>query len=317
MRSTRHLRTLCAAFLCLLLTASLIPYSHGAATITETVNLSRPQKNRSGSGYYWNNIKDILTLDGLNIDTDAEYGMKIPPDATVILNGNNTIRASRAALACPGNVIFKGTGTLTLISDDMGIYFYSSDDSTTARFLEGTFRITAGGDGIHSEATALSFAGSTVTISAPGTESYAVTGRSVKLFGGSVTADNSLHASLNLEVSKVSLDVTSSRAALIGDKKLVCSLVSITAGDSPDALSAVSEYGGENCVKTRSVASFFGSSVLFGENVSGFFDYLAVFALLALVAAGIAVPLLRTRRKNRLARETAARVAAEEAGKKQ
>ena len=183
MKSPRILRSFFALFLCVLLAAALVPASRAAAKITESVNLSRPQKNQSGSGYYWDNIHDVLTLDGLYIDTSDEFGMRIPPDATVILKGNSTITAARAALACPGSVTFKGSGTLTLSAGDMGIYFYSTDDSTTARFLEGEFRITSGGDGIRSDFTALSFVGSKVTISAPAADRCAVDARSIKLFG--------------------------------------------------------------------------------------------------------------------------------------
>jgi len=313
MKSPRILRSFFALFLCVLLAAALIPASRAAAKITESVNLSRPQKNQSGSGYYWDNIHDVLTLDGLYIDTSDEFGMRIPPDATVILKGNNTITASRAALACPGSVTFKGSGTLTLSAGDMGIYFYSTDDSTTARFLEGEFRITSGGDGIRSDSTALSFVGSRVTISAPAADRCAVEARSIKLFGGTVTADAPLRAALNLEARAMTLDVTAQRSALSAGKKLLFTDVSIAVGASADALTSADEYAGENCVRLRSTARRFGQSVLFGEGVSSVVDILLLLLFVVLIAAGIAVPFLRARRKAKRAREAAA--AAMEEGK--
>jgi hypothetical protein len=265
----------------------------------------------SGHGYYWDNRNKILTLDGLYIDTTSDYGLRIPQNATVILKGKNYITASKAALTCPGNVNFKGDGSLILTSEDMGIYFYSTDDSTTARFLDGSFEITAGGNGIHSEYTALSFVGSKVKISAPAADKYAILGRSVKLYGGELSLDNSVHAALSLEIQALKLDITSGKTALSSEKELVLDKVSIKAGDTASSLSAKEEYAGENCLSLRSAANNLGSSILFGDSVPMFVDILIPLALLALIAAGIAVPFIRSYRSGKKARETIAATLAE------
>ena len=283
-----------------------------AAQITETVNLSRPQKNMSGSGYYWDNRNKILTLDGLYIATSDDYGLRIPSGATVILKGKNYVTASVAALTVPGNVTFKGNGSLILKSGDMGIYFYSTDDSTTARFLEGTYEITADGDGLHSEYTALSIVGGKMTVNAPAADKYAVLGREVKLYGGSLTMDNSVHATVSLEVQAVNLEITSAKAALTSDKTLKVDKVSIKSGAVAGSLSAADEYTGENCISLKSAASHLGSSILFGAGVPMFVDVLIALILLALIAAGIALPFLRSYRNAKKAREALAAVLAEE-----
>lgn len=273
-----------------------------ASKITETVNLSRPEKNMRGSGYYWNNREDTLTLDGLYIDTTSDYGLRIPDGATVILKGKNYITASKAALTCAGNVIFKGDGELILTSDDMGIYFYSTKDSTTARFLEGTYTINAGGDGIHSEYTSISFVGNKLNISAPSEEHFAINGREIKLYGGTVTLDNSVHTTVSLDVRALSLSVTSAKAALSSDKTLKIDSVALKTGSAANALAKVEEYTGENCVTMTSTASHAGQSIFFGENVPKFVDILLMVVLLALIAAAIAVPCVRSYKKSQAAR---------------
>lgn len=277
-----------------------------AAKLTETVNLSRPQKNMSGSGYYWDNRKDTLTLDGLYIDTTDDYGLRIPDGATVILKGKNYITASKAALTCAGSVNFKGSGSLILTSGDMGIYFYSTDDSTVARFLEGTYEITAAGDGIHSEYTSLSFVDGKMNISSASADSFAINGRTVKLYGGSVTADNSIHAALTLDIQALSLRVESGKAALSAGKTLSLNKVAVTAGSAASSMKQTEQYGGENCVSLKSTANTLGTSVLFGENVPKFVDILVILLLALLIAAGIAAPFLRSRQKAKKALAAAA-----------
>jgi len=288
-----------------------------AAQITETVNLSRPQKNMSGSGYYWDNRNKILTLDGLYIATSDDYGLRIPAGATVILKGKNYVTASVAAMTVPGNVTFKGSGSLYLKSGDMGIYFYSTDDSTTARFLEGTYEITAGGNGLHSEYTSLSLVGGKMTVNASAADKYAILGREVKLYGGTLTLDNSVHASVSLEVQAVNLSVTSSKAALSSDKTLKVDKVSIKSGAAAGSLSSAQEYTGENCIVLKSTASNLGSSILFGDSVPMFVDILIALVLLALIAAGIALPFLRSYRNSKKAQEALAAVLADEPVSKQ
>ena len=62
-----------------------------------------------GEGYFWDNPKHShLTLSDLRIDTEDEYGLKITDGATVILKGDNRIKATKAALYIGGNVIFRG-----------------------------------------------------------------------------------------------------------------------------------------------------------------------------------------------------------------
>lgn len=283
--------------------AAFVPVVSAAPVmITEKVDLSRPQKNMRGHGYYWANRTDTLTLTDLYIDTSDEYGLKITGGATVILEGDNYIKASGAALACAGTVTFKGDGTLTLVSDNMGIYFYSTDDTTTARFLSGTYDITAKGNGIYAPYTAVSFVDGKWTISAPNTDAFAINGHTLKLYGGKMTMDNAVHASVTLDVQALALSVTAAKPALTSDKTLKLLDVALSVGDSADHLVPAEEYAGENCITAKSTRTNWGTSILFGEGVPQFVDVLILLALLASIAAAIAVPTVRARKKAKRAR---------------
>ena len=300
---------------CLVLTAVLllVPFVNAAVyeaeavvTITKSVNLTNPRMNMSGAGYAWMNLDKTLTLDGLYIDTSDEYGMRIPDGATVILKGNNYIRAASYAMGIPGNVTFKGNGTLTLVGADSGMYFYSTDDTTIARIMGGNFKITAGGIGIRSEYTTLSVTKGTFDIDAPAKDGVAILGRTLKLHGGKFTANNAIAASQNLEIRAANLSVAADKAALSATRKLTLKDVSLSVGNTANALSKSDSYNGENCIRVKSAANLLGESVLFGETVPMFADILVIVALAALVAAGIGLPLLRAHRRSKRALAAAA-----------
>ena len=101
--------------LCATVLFALLPVS-AAGKIDSTVNIAAATKNQTGEGYYWHNPSSTLTLSGLNIETSDAYGLKLKANSTVILEGDNYISASKAALYCAGTVVIKGSGTLTLVS---------------------------------------------------------------------------------------------------------------------------------------------------------------------------------------------------------
>ncbi len=276
----------------------LTPPAHAAAKITDTVNATLFIRDTNGSGYHWDNKYDVLTLTDLYIDTSAEYGLKVPAGATVILEGDNYIKASRAALALAGTATFKGDGSLTIISDDIGIYCYSTDKTSIIRILDGTYIVTAGGSGITSTHTAISFVNGEWQISAG---DFAMDCKELKLYGGKMEAVGEIHASGVLDIQAIDLRVTAKTAALTSDKTLKFTDVSVRAGESADTLAAKESYNGERCVVLQSTRSHAGKSIFFGENVPKIADYLLLLGCLALVGAGIVIPLIRARRKAKLA----------------
>lgn len=299
---------ICRAVCLIIAVMLLVPFVSAAVcsaqavvTITKSVNLTNPRMNMSGAGYAWMNLDKTLILDGLHIDTSDEYGMRIPDGATVILKGNNYIRATSYAIGIPGNVTFKGNGTLTLIGGDTGMYFYSTDDSTIARIMGGNFKISSGGVGIRSEYTTLSVTDGTFEIDVPIKNADAILGRTLKLHGGKFTTKGAITASQNLEIRAASLSVTADKPALSANRKLSFNDVSLSVGNSESTLAKADSYNGENCVRIKSAANLLGESVLFGSGVPMFADILVIVVLAALVAAGIGLPLLRAHRKSQRA----------------
>ncbi len=296
--------------LCLLFSVLLpfLPTADAAVKITQTVNLSRPGKNLRGNGYTWDNRAKTLTLDGLYIETNDEYGLKVADDATVILVGDNYIKASGAALALAGDVLFKGNGSLTLVSENMGMYFYSTNENTVARFLSGTYKIDAAGHGVYSPYTALSFVDGKWTVTAA---SNALEGHTFKLYGGKMNLEGAVHATTTLDVKAISLSVKANGPALVSDKALKISEVSLQVGADKSSLAKAENYSGEACIVTKSARSSLGHSLLFGENVPMFVDILILVLFLLLIAAGIALPFLRARKKAEEAKAALAAIEAE------
>lgn len=296
------LRTL-SALLVILFTLScltLIPVSAAKASpITKTVNLAEAKKNISGNGYTWANLDDILTLDGLNIKTSDEYGMKIPANATVILKGDNYISAERVGLVCPGQVTFEGDGTLTIVAGEIGIDCTSVQASELVRFREGTFTISAGKTGIKMEQSELSLMGSKITVSLTGSaaDAKAVDGRTVTMSGGSFKANAGVFASNSLRITSMNAEITASGAALNCQKDLQLTKVAIKTGATSSALSSAEAYNGESAIKLTSTASNAKKGILFSGSYPIFVDYLIFFLILIVIAALIAVPIYLKKKK--------------------
>lgn len=286
-----------ALFITLLTVFLLLPGKAAAETITSTINLVNVKQNERGDGYEWANRYDILTLNGLHVDTENDYGLRLPQNCTVVLKGTNYIKAGKYALSCSGNVSFKGNGTLILDAGEIGLFIYSEVKTDKIRLLEGNYQITAGKYGVYSKAADFSFVSGKMDIAVDATDGAAVSGRCLNLVGGRFTANNSVEASHELVVKGVNLDISSTKAALSA-KNLTIRDISVT------------DYNGETSIQAKSTEKNERKSVIFGDTVSGVVDYvLLAFAVIG-IAALIVVPILRKKKKTkelyeRLAREKA------------
>ena len=286
------LLTICLTFAllipCTALTASA---ASGGVTITETVNIAQANKNMEGHGYYWANRYDILTLDGIHLDTDSAYGLRLPKNCTVILKGDNYIKADKYALSCAGTVIFKGDGTLTLDAGEIGMYLYSEDGTQKIRLLEGDYTIHAGEYGVYSIASDFSFVDGSMDITVDNADGAAVSGRIVNLLGGSFKANNAVEASHMLVVDGLDLDITAARPALSA-KTLTVEDIALTSDGT-----ALEAYDGQNQILGKSTAKDTRPSVIFGESVPGFVDYICLLLAVAGIAAAIVGPVLHAKKK--------------------
>ncbi len=302
---TRSLRASHRA-LCILLTlitiiaaTSLSAYAKSSDTITETVNLANIRENTDGAGYEWNNMTNTLTLSGLNIVTDDEFGLKLPSEATVVLKGKNHITASSCALVCTGMTTFTGSGSLTVVSGETGINCTSAHESDLIRFTDGKIAVSAARNGIVSENSTLSVMGSKVSIKLSATEGNrtAISGRNVSVSAGFLTANASIKATASLSVSAAELSVSSSEPALICNNGIKLSNVSIKTGNDTSSLANATEYASEHAVSLTSNAKTSKRGILFNADYPRFLDYLVFILLIALTAAVIVVPFYLKRKR--------------------
>lgn len=263
----------------------------GGVTITETVNIAQANKNMEGHGYSWQNRYDILTLDGIRLETTSDYGLKLPKNCTVVLKGDNYIKASRYAMSCAGTVIFKGDGKLTLEAGEIGLYIYAEDGTQKVRLLDGTYEIHAGDYGVFSTAADFSFVDGTMNITVDSADGAAVSGRIVNLLGGSFTANHAVEASHILNVEGINLDITAPVAAL-SCKNLTVKDIALTSGGS-----TIDEYADQTQLSGKSTAKRVRPSVIFGDSVSGVVDYVCLVVAVAGIAALIVVPVLKKKKK--------------------
>lgn len=269
----------------LLFVVWILPSHASAEAITSTLNLVNVRQNERGDGYNWANRYDVLTLSGIDLETESDYGLRLPQNCTVVLEGTNYIKAAKYALTCSGNVTFKGSGKLILEGGEIGLYIYTEVGTDKIRLVDGNYEITAGRYGVYSTAADFSFVDGTMDISVSSPDGAAVAGRCLNLVGGRFTANNSVEATHELVVEGINLEIESARPALSAP---ILSVKAISV-----------DYKGENTLSARSTAKRDRPSAVFGEGVPGYVDYilLAVFAL-GIVAA-IVLPILRRKKKTK------------------
>lgn len=271
--------------LMLVISLSALPLTVSAGrTVTNMVNVADSNKNMHGPGYEWDNVEKVLTLKNVNIDTEDDYGIRIPRNCTVILKGDNYIKASKHAVALLGTVVFKGSGSLTLEAGEYGFYLTTLDNSQKVRLLEGNYKITAGKHGVYSENADFSFIGGTMKISVTSDESMAICGRVVNLLGGEFSTNAPVHATHALTIDSARVKIDAKSAALEAKTLYLKNL-------------SIDEYSGETSIDVKSTAPIFGSSIIFGEGVPSYVDYVLLVLFLAGIIAAIAVPAIRKKKK--------------------
>ncbi len=266
-----------------------------AETYTGTVNLAKADRNLRGSGYYWNNPDRILTLNGLDVDTEDDFGFKLPPDARVVLEGSNRIKAGKYALGCQGSVIFEGSGSLTVESAEAAIYSYSTYPNHKLHFTGGEYTVTGGEVGILSDGAEIIVTGGTLSITSGG--ECALKGRVFSFTGGSVTASGAVDMTHLINVNRAKLEISAKGAALVSGNIMELKNMKLFAGDSSESLLERDDYNGESYFATVPEKGGGRRSIFFGDEYSGLLDYAVILGAMIIVSAGIAVPVIRKKRK--------------------
>lgn len=260
-------------------------------TITSTVNISTARQNMRGHGYSWDNIHSVLTLKDVDLKTGDDFGFKLPANCTVVLEGNNKIKAGKYGISCSGDIIFKGNGSLTIEAGEIGIYFISQDKTTKARILDGSYSITAGEYGIYSEYTDFSVVNGKVDINMTGEDAKAVCGRVVNFVGGNVSANAPLEGVHSLTVDSVNIDVSTSGAPALDSGKLNVKNEKYDDGSE--------EYTGASVIKATGLKRWHQKSIILGDAVPGYVDYIMLAGVLLLAFACIFVPVMNRKKKKK------------------
>lgn len=290
--------TAVASSLCMI----FVPLPGNAAKeITQTVNLSRPEKNVTGDGYYWNNRENKLILQGINLSTSDDYGIKLIDGATVELRGDNYISASLAAIAGQGSFTITGDGKLTVISERDGITSYSTEQGEDIRIRGGKIEIRAGECGIRCEGGTVGIVDAELNVAiANADEGYAVLAKHVAFSGGSVKASAPIAAQRTVRVSASELEVDAKgRAALSAIESIIFEKVDLAAGNEESSVTDISEYSCQSVIVTRSNAYRDGTSALLGEGFPRYADVLIVIAAIMVLLLIVLVPLLSHRRRTK------------------
>ena len=295
---------LIAAALLIMPIAGLTVAAADSGVCTDTISILNPQTNEGNLekyGYYWNNITETLTIKDLNLKTDSDYGLKIKDGSTVILEGDSTIEASKAALYLSGSVsprgiTFQGKGTLTLISKDgFGLLDASSNKSATVRITSGNLNIRSGGDGINSKYAQIALAGGKLSIEA-GNGAYAINAREITINSGCRLTANAPLMSQSVSISSAYLDIASGSPAIQSDSISIIR-VDIKAGASRDSLNDAEKYNGENAIVTKTNFFLKTESIIFGEKYTITADIILVMALVVLIAVIIIIPVTIKKKK--------------------
>ena len=253
--------------------------------ITETLNIAEARRNMDGPGYSWANRFDELTLSGINLYTDSPYGLRLPDNCTVILNGNNYIHAEKYGIACSGTVVFKGTGTLTIDAGEMGIFLVTQNNTHKVRLLEGEYHITSGKYGIYSENADFSFVGSQMDIKIKSDDGFSVYGRNINLIGGTLKADKPIYTTNELVVDSINIEAGTAdniRPALFSERTLRVENIKFD---------GIEKYTNQSYVNGNAETRFFKYSLIFGNPVPAYVDYLIIAIAILIVALLIIIPL--------------------------
>lgn len=295
MRNRIYKFIICIVILSALVSAEMAAHA-SSSVLDSSVNLINVIKNESGEGYAWDNKYRTLTLTNVNIDTDDLYGLRLPDDATVILIGDNYIKASHAAVQCVGNTTFKGEGSLTLSSGNIGIFINTANSRKNVKIVSGNFNFITDNSAIYSEHIPLSIADCNINIQSKNT---AVLGWSVAINHAKIISDAPIIATNNLLVSDSDIDITANSPAFVSQKgRIELNKMRLSSkGDSID------KYNNEFVISTTGNVEHYTKSVLFGSGVKIWVDYVLVIGIIVLVCAIIFIKIYSQKIKDKKKRE--------------
>ena len=282
-----------AAFFALLMLISLLPTSAFAAGVTSTLDMAALNEHSKGAGYEWDNTEFVFEMNGLNLNTKDDYGIKLPGGSTVNLIGDNKITAGRYGIQSFGSITFTGSGTLTITVSDIGVRALTTVDRDNVIFRSGKIVINAA-TGISTQVGKTSFTGAEMEVNSTINSVYA---SNIQFAGGKIRLVSPINSKGSVEINATDLTVTADSSAIVADKGININKEKIKVGASGSSLSSADTYNGENAVEFTSTAKFTKKGMLFGGRLPAFVDYIVFTLIIIAVAAVIAVPIIIKKRK--------------------
>ncbi len=275
--------------------------TNAAEAITQTLDIASLNKNSSGVGYTWKNLDGVFTMNNFRLETDDSLGLSLPEKSTIVLNGDNYIKASDCAIRSVSELTIEGSGTLTIISGNTGIMCASDSELDTLRLRSGTIKITAEGNAVFSEYATVSFSGANAVISA---KKHAVRAKNIQITGGTLDFSGKISAVSALTLKGVNLTASASEPVLSAGTKIEISKADIFCGNGLDSLAAASEYNGSLAIKLKSTISNTRTGILFDGKFPVFVDYIVFISLGLIAIAVIAVPIcIKSKKTKKLVAE--------------
>ena len=278
----------------MLITVFQIPVAASGSTITNCIDLPFKNDDDSGSGYSWDNLKCILTLDGINLDTTDVYGIKLPAGSKIKINGDNYIKAGSFAIFCLGDLTIEGKGSLTLSCAENGITCYTTYSTDKLTFVSGKITINDAKNGIYSENTPIIFSGANVTVNAT---NKSVFGKEIKFMAGSFTAQGQIYSKNSVSISNANLNVTANDGAIVSSRPVNFTDVDVSVGENASSLTSAQSYNGEKAIKTVGTKKDTKNGFLFGGKLPAFVDYITIAVIALAASAVIVVPIIIKRKK--------------------
>ena len=283
--------------------------------LSSCVDLATANQNMSGKGYTWANRTSTLTLDSLKVKTTDEYGLRIPKNATLILNGDSYVEAASIAVTALLSLTIQGSGSLTMVAGDTGLKMISPDTTAALRITGGKLTIRAGKTGIQSDYPSVAVGNTArLDISITEEDGKAIRADILQLNSGTLTADAALTAVSYIKIGGCALTVASrSGPALYAPEIRISEGNSLKTGSDSDHLTSTDQYNNEACV-SFDPKPYVKKSIILGDKYAAEWDYVLLAGVLILLALVIALPIIHQYRKNqRKKAEIEARRASEKA----
>ena len=114
------MKRITSCLLAIILCLGLFCFPVSAATREGVLDCTAFSSDQSGEGWSWSQSTKTLSLNGLEISSDAD-GIRLPGGSYLQLSGANSVHADGTGVLVDGFLFIKGDGSLDIVSDGVGL----------------------------------------------------------------------------------------------------------------------------------------------------------------------------------------------------